>query len=127
MTDQGMTAPVPPILEDVQEQQEEVLSEQEVVDRLAPALYGAMDIVSHEFVGMTPSVSSTEETVAEEKAKSKPKAKTKPKAKVEEVVVEENTVVLVRMKRDPSGPEPHEADVHPDEVTNWSQQGWVVA
>lgn len=36
-------------------------------------------------------------------------------------------IILVKMTRDPIYGHPTEADVHPDEVANWQQHGWVVA
>lgn len=34
---------------------------------------------------------------------------------------------LAKMTRNPEGPEPHTADVHPDEVENYSAAGWSKA
>ena len=36
-------------------------------------------------------------------------------------------VALVAMVRGDEYPEPHAADVHPDEVANYSQGGWQIA
>lgn len=35
-------------------------------------------------------------------------------------------VPRVKMWRDPYGPAPHHADVHPSEVPDWSQTGWNI-
>ena len=39
----------------------------------------------------------------------------------------EQQIVLVKMVRDPIYGEPCTADVHPDEVANWQEHGWVIA
>lgn len=39
----------------------------------------------------------------------------------------ESQGATVRMVRDDRYPEPHEADVHPDEVENWKLHDWVEA
>lgn len=36
------------------------------------------------------------------------------------------SVVTVHMVRDPAYGFPVEADVHPDEVANWQEHGWVI-
>lgn len=36
-------------------------------------------------------------------------------------------VKTVKMTRDKEGPEPHAADVHPDEVENYAAAGWSKA
>lgn len=41
---------------------------------------------------------------------------------------EQQAAQTVRMERDPGAyPEPHAADVHPDEVANFAAGGWVIS
>lgn len=49
------------------------------------------------------------------------------KSQESEQAAEDRPVSLVRMVRNPEYPEPHEADVHPDEVFNWRAGGWEMA
>lgn len=60
-------------------------------------------------------------------AKTEPK--TQPKTDADAATNDAATdVELVRMTRSADDyPEPHEADVHPDEVDNYAVAGWVVA
>jgi hypothetical protein len=53
------------------------------------------------------------------------KPQSKPETEAQEAPAK--AAKLVRMVRDESYPEPHSADVHPDEVDNFAAGGWVKA